>query len=398
MSIPPPAGTPQPQDPLGQYPAAEPQGPYVPPQFPYGGGPGQAPYGLYGPYGPRPPAAVNGVAVAALVFGVLCFLPAVGLVLGLIALRQIARRRERGRGMAVAGALLSSAGLALWTVSLATGFAGDVRAKVEKATRGDAITALRKGDCFDSPGGLAGSAATADRVPCAGEHDGEVFALVTLPEGPFPGDGGLTGIADDRCYALQETYAMDGWALPDHLDVYYLVPSRGSWRFGDREITCVFGNEDARAGLTGSLRRDETTLNPHQLAYLKAARVLDTALDGAPGAEAVEDDLPGHKEWAGQVSEALAEQAGMLREHTWPADAEGPVTELVSVLEKAGAEWARAAGADGVDTFYEHYARGWGLIDPHRSVTARKALGLATSPPAYEEEPGGGGDTGGMEV
>lgn len=69
-----------------------------PPYHPHQAAPGPAPYF---PYGPRPPAAVNGVAIAALVFGILCFLPAVGLVLGVVALLQIKRRGERGKGMAV---------------------------------------------------------------------------------------------------------------------------------------------------------------------------------------------------------------------------------------------------------------------------------------------------------
>ncbi|MGC3001892.1 DUF4190 domain-containing protein, partial [Streptomyces sp. G35A] len=385
-------------DPRGQYPAPRPQDPYAPPPVPYGGRPGYAPYGLYGPYGPRPPAAVNGVAVAALVFGVLCFLPAVGLVLGLIALRRTGRRAERGRGMAIAGAVLSSLGLALWAVSLATGFAADVWEDVKAGARDDGVLTLREGDCFDSPGGLEGWASEADRVPCAGEHDGEVFALVTLPDGPYPGDEDLTGTADERCYALQDTYAMDGWALPNNVDVYYLLPSRESWRFGDRAITCVFGNRDAKAPLTGSLRRDESTLDAHQVTYLEAARLLDRALDEAPEAEYVEDDLPGHREWAGRMSEALAEQTGMLRGHAWPAGAKRPVTELAAVLEKAGREWARAAEAADVDTYYTHYDRGWELIDPHKSVTARKALGLATSPPAFDDGAEGGAEEGGKEV
>lgn len=102
MSIPPPPG------PQGQYP----QGPYAP-QW----GHPLAPY-------PRP-APVSGLAVAAFVLGVLCFLPAVGLVLGLVALARIRRRGERGKGFAVAGCVLSSVGLALWTLTLSTGAAGD---------------------------------------------------------------------------------------------------------------------------------------------------------------------------------------------------------------------------------------------------------------------------------
>lgn len=88
MEIPPPSG---PQPPQGQ-PQGQPQGPYQPPgqpQGPYGaypGGPqGQGPGPGPGPYGYQPwgqgyspyntPAPVNGLAIAALVLGILCFLP-----------------------------------------------------------------------------------------------------------------------------------------------------------------------------------------------------------------------------------------------------------------------------------------------------------------------------------
>ncbi|MFD6324806.1 DUF4190 domain-containing protein [Streptomyces sp. NPDC058442] len=402
MSIPPPPGPRQPEGfqgphPQGQHPqdpfaAPQPQGAPPPPQFPYGPqgphGP-HGPYSPYGPYGFQPPAggaagAVNGVAIAALVCGLLCFLPAVGLVLGLIALWQIRRRPERGRGMAIAGSVLSSVGLALWVLSLSTGAVADFWEGFKEGARGNTILVLEKGDCFDSPDGLVGWAIEADQVPCSQEHDGEVFALVTLPEGAFPGDDSLVDTADDRCYALRDTYAMDAWALPSDVDVYYLTPSREGWDHGDRTITCVFGNRDTDATLTGSLRRDETTLDTDQVAYLKATHVLNAVLDQIPLAEA-EEDLPGHQKWAGRMSEALAEQSGMLREHAWPAGAEEPVTKLAGELERAEAAWAKAAEADGLDAFYEHSAQGWELIDSRKTVAARKALDLATTQPTFEE-------------
>ncbi|MEU6522700.1 DUF4190 domain-containing protein [Streptomyces sp. NPDC046924] len=413
MSIPPPPGPRQPegfqgphaqgQQPQGPYAAPQPQGGQPPPQFPYGPHGPHGPYPPYGPYGFQPPAAgsaVNGVAIAALVCGLLCFLPAVGLVLGLIALWQIRRRPERGRGMAIAGTVLSSLGLALWVLSLSTGAVADFWEGFKEGARGNTILVLEEGDCFDSPDGLVGWGIEADPVPCSQEHDGEVFALVTLPDGAFPGDDSLFDTADDRCYALQDGYAMDAWALPSDVDVYHITPSRDSWDHGDRTIICVFGNRDADATLTGSLRRDESTLDADQVAYLKAAHVLNAALDRIPMTEA-EEDLAGHRKWAGQMSEALAEQSGMLREHEWPADAEGPVTKLAGELEKAEAAWAKAAEADSPDAFYEYSAPGWELIDPHKSIAARKALDLTTTPPTFDEDEdesgsgSGSGDEGG---
>ncbi len=398
VSIPPPYGPPHPhgpQDPPGQYPAGPHQGAQPPPQYPYGGQPGFAPYGLYGPYGPRPPVAVNGVAIAALVLGILCFLPAVGLVLGLIALRQIKRRGERGRGMAVAGAVLSSVGLALWTLMLATGAAADFWEGVKDGARAESVLALREGDCFNSPTGLEGWADEATKVPCAREHDGEVFALVDLPGGAYPGEDSLTGTADDRCYDLLDGYVMDRWALPDTVDVYYYLPTAESWRFGDRGITCVLGERDGRSRITGPLRRDETTLDEHQVAYLEAAAVLNAALDEVPEEE---DDLPGHTAWAEGVATALAEQTRMLRAHEWPAAAGKPVGDLADGLAEAEKVWAKAAAATDEDTYFEYSDQGLTLIDPKESVTAREALGLATSPPRYEEEWGDAPESGEMKV
>ncbi|MGW3724043.1 DUF4190 domain-containing protein [Streptomyces sp. NPDC000851] len=380
MSIPPPPGPHQPQGPQGQYPAPHPQGPY--PQGPYA----PPPYGAWGPYPPQAP--VNGVAIAALVLGILCFLPAVGLVLGLIALRQIRRRGERGKGMAVAGSVLSSVGLALWVLSLSTGFVSDFWESFKESARESATVSPDKGECFDVPSGsLEGMTYDVDVVPCAGRHDGEVFATVRLPGGSFPGDDHITSVADDKCYALRGDYAMDTWALPDNVDVYYLTPTRQSWRLGDREITCIFGNTDEKGTLTGSLRSDATTLDADQLAFLETARAIDAVMEKEPE-EYPEEDLAANRTWAGEVGDVLAEQSGTLGEHSWPARAEQPLADLVKELGSARGQWAKAAAAGDADTFYVHYDEGYAFYDGQATITARKALGLDTSPPEYATDPG----------
>ncbi|MGW3950747.1 DUF4190 domain-containing protein [Streptomyces sp. NPDC004752] len=376
---------PQGQHQQGSYPQGSyPQGPYGQPPYP-GWGQGYNPY-------PQP-ASVNGLAISSLVLGILCCLPGVGLVLGLVALRQIKRRGERGKGLAIGGSVLSGIGLALWTLMLATGGAGEFWEGFKEGARDNAVFTLSKGECFNAPGGsLRGETYDLDKVACAEKHDAEVFASFDLPDGSYPGRKSLDETAGDRCYALQDDYAMDAWAVLDDVDVYYLVPTMESWAVGDRAVTCLFGNTSEGEPLTGSLRNDETVLDADQVAYLKAAHVLNAALDTAPDAEYVEDDLPGHRAWARRVSTALSKQSGMLRGHDWPKGASGPVTALAGDLDKARAEWSKAAGSGDVDTFYEHYEKGYDLLDPSGSVTARKALGLAATPPS---EPDGGGGTGG---
>ncbi|MFJ4684498.1 DUF4190 domain-containing protein [Streptomyces sp. NPDC088789] len=380
MSIPPP---PPPQGPGPQ----QPQGPYPPPLGPYQQQP-------WTPYPPQRPS-LNALAVAALVLGILCLVPGAGLVLGLIALAQIRRKGERGKGMAIAGVSLSTVGLVLWALFFTTGASSDFWDGVKDGVRENSTLYVATGECFNTPDGTSeGVMYDVEEVPCADRHEGEVFATVTLPEGGFPGDARVAEIAEDRCYALQSDYAMDTWAVPDHVDVYYLVPIRSSWSLGDREITCFFGHTKSGGTLTGSLRADATTLDQDQVAFVESELPVIEALDSVPEEEYVEDDLPGHKEWAGRIETALGDQIERLEEHAWSGTADGPVTELLADLRSAREEWGAAADARDADTYYVHMDKGFVLTDPERSVPAREALGLSTEPP-FEGEGGGEGDGGG---
>ncbi|MEV7072619.1 DUF4190 domain-containing protein [Streptomyces sp. NPDC093990] len=405
MSIPPPPGPHQPDPAQGPSPAPGPYGPPPQGQQPYG----QQPYGQqYGqPYGPpyrtwgqgyspyARPSSVNGLAVASLVLGVLCCFPAVGLVLGVIALAQIRKKGQSGKGLAIAGSILSSLGLALWVTALATGGLSEAWDGFKKgATEGTAFSVV-KGQCFDAPGGsLEGLTYDVEEVPCAGEHDGEVFGEFRMTGSAFPGDSAVSAAADEKCYPLQDTYVMDTWALPEDVDVYYFGPTRQSWRLGDREVTCIFGNTDDNATLTGSLRADETTLDTYQVALLKSLNSLDAVLWEEPE-DYPEDDLPGYLDWSREVRDGLDEQIRALRAQTWPTGADKQVAALVKDMEDARDEWAKAVDAaedDDVDAFYTHYDKGYEYVDGPSTVTARKALGLATKRPAYDEEGGDGSE------
>lgn len=74
-----------------------------PPMAPY---PGYAPY-PYGPHGFYPSPPTSTLAILAIVFAFV--VPPAGLTLGIVALRQIGRTGEGGRGMAVAGIAVGAA-------------------------------------------------------------------------------------------------------------------------------------------------------------------------------------------------------------------------------------------------------------------------------------------------
>ena len=102
-----------------------------------------------------------------------------GLVLGVIALVQIKKKGQSGKALAITGSILSSLGLALWVTVLATGGLSDAWEGFKKGASEGATFSVVKGQCFDAPGeSLEGLTYDVDQVPCAGEHDGEVFGEV----------------------------------------------------------------------------------------------------------------------------------------------------------------------------------------------------------------------------
>jgi len=99
------------------------------PQYP--GMPYPSNYGQYGPgpYGSGmaaygPPPGTSGMAIASLVLGIcgfFCVTPLIGLGLGIGALVQTSKTRQAGRGLAIAGIILSAAWILLAALLIATG-------------------------------------------------------------------------------------------------------------------------------------------------------------------------------------------------------------------------------------------------------------------------------------
>lgn len=226
-------------------------------QNPYGG---QSPYGG-GPYPGHPQAgwyaaelSTNGMAIASLVTGLTC-IPLLGAVLGLVALKQIRRRPQRGRGLAVAGLTLSLLGTLVFAVLLALGMLGYLD---DGNTRVDRI---RAGQCFDTVdsslsdyGGDGARSTTVDVVDCDEAHDAEAFAVFPVDSGAgegYPGVDRISAIAESRCASYADDYTGES-ELRDSVDIYYYMPPADGWSRGDHSVTCFFGGTDGR--VTGSLK------------------------------------------------------------------------------------------------------------------------------------------------
>ncbi len=256
-----------------------PQGGYGTPQGGYGTPPGG--FGPTGSTGQGQPGT-NGLAVAALVSGVLGFLcvtAVAGVVLGVVALGQIKRTGRKGRGLAIAGIVLG----ALWLlggivlVPAAIDAYEDVTAspattttttsapetsepapsteptEEETTTEPAPDTAvLTVGDCVDDPAIIDGSDFLETAVvDCGTPHYAEAYAQFDLPEGDYPGEEEVTTAAEDGCDT--EFAEFVGLQYQESvLEVFYYYPTETIWLV-DRDVVCIVIDPSGEP-VTGSLQ------------------------------------------------------------------------------------------------------------------------------------------------
>ncbi|WP_237166455.1 septum formation family protein [Mycolicibacterium hippocampi] len=86
-------------------------------------------------------------------------------------------------------------------------------------------------------------------VGCDQPHAGEVFALLTVPGGDFPGTEAIDTYAE-KCAPELAVYAPTS-TTDDGVQLYVLYPSAETWEDGDRAVTCIATLDPPR---TGSLK------------------------------------------------------------------------------------------------------------------------------------------------
>ncbi|MFE6841052.1 DUF4190 domain-containing protein [Streptomyces sp. NPDC057686] len=265
MSTPPqPPSSPEP------YPQWGRQGQPGPP-----GQPGQpGPPGPPGPHGEQqgwyaPPAQkTNTLAVVAFVMSILCAIPLVPLILGIVALTQIRDRGEKGKGFAIAAIVIHGLTLVFFAAVLAFGFTGVLDDGPERDSAGHVtapgtsdIRDIRTGDCFNTDDDLADydkkggaqASVSVQIVPCDQAHKGEAYAVFDLEDGPYPGRDEVSSAADEKCAGtLLTDYVGEAATLPPSLEYYHYAPDSGSWDAGDRKVTCFVADADGSS--TGSVR------------------------------------------------------------------------------------------------------------------------------------------------
>lgn len=261
------------QQPPGQWGPQQPQGQWGQPQ-PDQWGQQQAPAGQWGQpqpdqwgqqpppgqWGQQPPAqyppprqGTNGFAIASLIFGVLGGV-LLSVIFGVVALSQIRRRGQGGKGLAIAGLSLSGVwvvGIAAIVLVAALTSGNDPNDPASLADGDDVkVQQLTTGQCLN---GLEESSAIRNLpvVPCTQPHEGEVFAVFELTDGDYPGDAEVARLAEDGCVDRLES-SVPKAADDPNLEIYFLHPTRSSWRLGDQGVTCVAMSSTGK--VTGSIK------------------------------------------------------------------------------------------------------------------------------------------------
>jgi hypothetical protein len=231
----------------GGYPPPHP-GPYPVGPYPvYPAGPYPVPYppsGYPQPYPPPPGYAypppyrqtTSGFAVASLVCGALGGI-LLSVIFGIIALGKTKPGGQRGRGMAIGGLALS----AVWATVIAVAIAFAALSPTRPVRAQD----IKVGDCFaELPSGNRIS--SVNTVSCDRPHVAEVAGVVTIPDGPFPGDAGFIAYGK-QCKESLASYSAMALLDPD-IDLAVMKPTRDSWQHGDRAMVCVATFTNKRTG------------------------------------------------------------------------------------------------------------------------------------------------------
>ncbi|MBX9471731.1 septum formation family protein [Microcella sp.] len=88
-------------------------------------------------------------------------------------------------------------------------------------------------------------------VDCDEPHDSEIYEIVDLPAGDYPGDDTVYALSDELCFQAFEAYV----GLPyDESELYFLFysPDKRSWGVDDRAVVCTLYDPDGQ--IEGSAR------------------------------------------------------------------------------------------------------------------------------------------------
>jgi hypothetical protein len=206
--------------------------------YPYGQY-GQQPAVPYPPYRVYPPKPkTNGFAIASLILGIIGAV-LLSVIFGIIALNQTKGGRQGGRGMAIAGLIISAA----WVFVIAA----IIIAAIVFDDGSVQATDIKTGDCIAETPADGANVRRLPKVSCDEPHEGEVYAMIRVSGSTFPGQAALQNEYEQRCMSALEAYAPDAANDPG-TSSFLLYPSQQTWDRGDREVACLAITRDKRTG------------------------------------------------------------------------------------------------------------------------------------------------------
>ncbi|OFJ51791.1 hypothetical protein BEL07_21045 [Mycolicibacterium grossiae] len=87
---------------------------------------------------------------------------------------------------------------------------------------------------------------TLPTVDCAKPHGGEVYAVLNMPDGDYPGAAAIDEW-QNKCPEELATYSPDAM-LDETVGVFVLYPTKETWDVGDRAVTCIATFDQPRTG------------------------------------------------------------------------------------------------------------------------------------------------------
>jgi hypothetical protein len=198
----------------------------------------------------------NGFAIASFVLGLLSGV-LLSVIFGIVALRQLRHRPQRGKGLAIAGLCLSG----VWLVGIAAVLVVFSMTSAQRsASTGQiarnghlSVLSLRAGDCFQNPSGSQPSPEELKQVTavsCSSPHNAQVIALLPVPGSAYPGYAALRVQALPGCRASVAAVA-DRSKVTATMELLWLYPDQQAWTGGQRTISCLIA--DSSQDLTSSL-------------------------------------------------------------------------------------------------------------------------------------------------
>lgn len=150
-------------------------------------------------------------------------------------------------GWVIVGVLVLGGGIAGFLANANRSASGEI------TKGGDLVAAdLRVGDCFDLKDPNLEEIGDVTAVPCANEHEYEMYFVGTMADGAFPTEDAFNAFFESNCLGAFESYV--GKAYEDsELDIFWLVPVEDSWGAGDRSVQCAVYHPRIHR-LTGSMK------------------------------------------------------------------------------------------------------------------------------------------------